>query len=185
MSDYRDPEWLRERYVGRRESTYDMAEEAGVSAVTIQNWLRRHGIDRERPWRDADRLREAYVTDGLSAREIARRWDCSKTVVLKWLEKHGIERRRTGAPANKTATFRTGEQGYEYWWCWSGGGSAVAVHQLLAVANGADPDRVFSGGDYHVHHRNGVPWDNRPENVELLTRQEHNTISGRGVSCHA
>jgi hypothetical protein len=49
----------------------------------------------------------------------------------------------------------------------------VAVHQLLAIAMGEDPHDVFSNSEYQVHHKNNVPWDNRPSNIELLTAGEH------------
>lgn len=49
----------------------------------------------------------------------------------------------------------------------------VYVHQLVAIANGEDASRVFSNGAYHVHHKNRVPWDNRPENLELVSEDEH------------
>lgn len=48
----------------------------------------------------------------------------------------------------------------------------VYIHQLLAIAEGADPHDVFGGGT-HVHHHSGVEWDNRPDNVSLLTPAEH------------
>ena len=54
--------------------------------------------------------------------------------------------------------------------------SNVRVHQLLAISEGESPEKVFSKGEYVVHHKNGVPWDNRPENIELLTNSEHSSL---------
>ena len=47
------------------------------------------------------------------------------------------------------------------------------VHQLVAIANGADPSEVFSGGRFHIHHRNGCKFDNRPGNLEVRRSDEH------------
>lgn len=33
--------------------------------------------------------------------------------------------------------------------------------------------------DEHVHHRNGQRWDNRPENLEVLTASEHARLAGQ------
>ena len=45
----------------------------------------------------------------------------------------------------------------------------MVVHRLLAVSEwGLDAIR-----GREVHHKNEIPWDNRPENLELVTREEH------------
>lgn len=50
----------------------------------------------------------------------------------------------------------------------------VSVHQLVMLREGHDPHKIFAGVDkWHIHHKNKVAWDNRPENLELLTPKEH------------
>jgi hypothetical protein len=51
--------------------------------------------------------------------------------------------------------------------------TTVTVHQLLAVADGADPYKVYGNSNYSVDHINGCPLDNRPENIQVLTVEEH------------
>lgn len=69
-------------------------------------------------------------------------------------------------------TYYTRKSGYERF-CTSD--ESVSIHQLLAIAGGADPYKVFSGGEYNVHHKKPIPWLNTPENVELLTKADHNS----------
>ncbi|WP_435126038.1 HNH endonuclease [Halobaculum sp. D14] len=74
------------------------------------------------------------------------------------------------------ARFETRADGYERWRTYvaaEGRERYVYVHQLLAIAEGAAPDQVFSDGEYQVHHRNRVRWDNRPGNVELQEADAH------------
>lgn len=53
----------------------------------------------------------------------------------------------------------------------------VAVHRLLAVAeHGFDA----VGPDVDVHHSNGVPWDNRPSNIELIDKGKHAALHNEG-----
>lgn len=48
----------------------------------------------------------------------------------------------------------------------------VAIHQLSAIADGADPNKVFSE-KYHVHHINENKWINGYDNLELKSAEEH------------
>lgn len=52
----------------------------------------------------------------------------------------------------------------------------VTVHQLTAIADGADPRKVFSNGEYVTHHKKEIPWLNTPENLKVVTKEEHNLI---------
>lgn len=63
--------------------------------------------------------------------------------------------------------------GYEYFRCRAGSDdSTVYVHQLLAIAAGADPVRVFDP-DHDVHHESTIPWDNRPGNLTVEDARDH------------
>ena len=69
------------------------------------------------------------------------------------------------------------ESGTEYPHWSITGERTIAVHQLLVIADGADPYRVFDE-KYNVHHRNGCALDNRPENVDLVHVEEHGRLDG-------
>lgn len=47
--------------------------------------------------------------------------------------------------------------------------ASVYVHRLLAVAKYGFSDVA----DRVVHHKNTVPWDNRPDNIEVMTQSDH------------
>jgi len=59
--------------------------------------------------------------------------------------------------------------GYEQIYCGPGVGENVPHHRLLAVAEyGLDE---IAGKD--IHHKNNIPWDNRPENIKPMSPSEH------------
>ena len=48
----------------------------------------------------------------------------------------------------------------------------VRVHHLVAIMGGECPHDVFDP-DTVIHHKNEVKWDNRPDNLECMTRSGH------------
>lgn len=53
------------------------------------------------------------------------------------------------------------------------------VHQLVAIADGTDPEEIFSDGERHVHHRDGIKWHNAPDNLEVRERAAHTAHHNR------
>lgn len=116
-------------------------------------------------------LVELYVYENLSAPQIADRLDLTESAVKNRLTKHGLwgkdpVRYHTDPNDGYPVFTHTGV---------TGRGSRVREHRVLAIATGADPHDVFSG-DLDVHHVNGIKFDNRPENVEVVPHDEHTRL---------
>jgi len=134
-----------------------------------------------KPYKDESRLRELYVEKQLGAPEIADRLGCAKRTVYRWLDNHGIETRSISESAKirtlrQPPHFRT-HRGYEEVMSSVNRHQAVVrVHRLVAVAEfGYD---VVA--DQQVHHKNGIPWDNRPSNLTTVSIDEHAKLHNRG-----
>ena len=123
------------------------------------------------PWHDKELLEMLYVDYQVSSEKMARYWGCDPKTVRNNLEKCGIERRSPGHYQKKNhATYKPENSGYCYWRDYSVENTTpLAVHRLLAVAK-YGVDRVKEN---HVHHKNGVKWDNRPKNIELKDPSTH------------
>jgi len=121
----------------------------------------------DKPWRDANVLRELYVNQDLSSREVAEKLDCDKKTVLTWLKRNGID--VTTPKSRRPPTFYTAPDGRERIKTQINGEQySILHHRLLAVAEfGFD-----SVSDNIIHHLNGLAWDNRPSNIQLLNNQQ-------------
>lgn len=137
--------------------------------------------DREKPWRDEDLMRELYLEKQISMNKMKDKLDCSLSTVRNWIERHDIPKRtrseackiRFGHP--NEVNLYTQKDGYETW-CHAG--NIVRVHRLAAVAEyGYD---AVTGNS--VHHRNEIPWDNRPDNFDVLRRGDHSSHHHTKVS---
>lgn len=131
-----------------------------------------------KPWQDADTLHRLYWVEGLSLADIGENFGREPNTILYWMEKNGVKRRDCSEATTQSlrveyATRFIGQNGYERWSDWISG-ERFAVHQLLAIADGADPHEVFDE-DTVTHHEFGHPLDNRRGNIEVMGRSEHNS----------
>lgn len=170
-----DVEWLREKYIDEWLSTSEIAELRKTSQRTIQRRLDEHGIERAEGWNnkplEKDYLQQEYVDNGRSARELAKGKDYSRNHVQKSLKHHGMKIRTKKEAVwkhhSEHCAYRTHPRGHVMI---QSGSDMVYAHQLVAIADGADPHKLF-GGSYVVHHKNEIPWDNRPSNLEVFESQ--------------
>lgn len=165
---YQDPDRLRELYVDERLSYAEIARRFDCSDETVRLYADRFGIERGEEWKDADRLRELYVDERLSVRQIADRFPVSRETIRRWLDRHSIDRR--SVHEYNLPGVLLDPDGYEYVKVEHDGDQfTTSLHRLLAVAEfGFD---AVVGKD--IHHKNGIPWDNRPSNIEPIEHAEH------------
>lgn len=166
MERYKDPDWLREKWNYKRMSQTDIGNICGVSQSTISYYINKYGI--ERPWEDHEFLCYLYEDDGLTLAEIGDLMNCTVHTIYNELVDADARIRRGGG--YNYAQYHTDHNGYEYWYTTVDSECRyVAVHRLLAVAEfGFD-----AVSDNIVHHKNGLKWDNRRENIELMEHNEH------------
>lgn len=125
----------------------------------------------DKPWRDKKLVNHLYHDKEMSGPEIADKLGCSVKPIYE-----RIEDVRSIGEANKIWAWKlpleikTSKKGYERFQTKvNGEPMSFAHHRLLAVAEyGLD---ALNGNV--VHHKNGIPWDNRVENLELMPQSSH------------
>jgi len=120
-------------------------------------------------------LEKLYVKDGMSTNDIADEFDVDQNQISRFLKRQGIKI-RTESEAMRlinglnTPTIYTNKSGYEIAACGMTD-SAVKIHRLVAYAH--------HGNDIannHVHHENKIPWDNRPQNLDVVNPSNHTRL---------
>lgn len=131
----------------------------------------------EKPYRSKTVLRELYHDHGYSTHEIADFLGCAQSTVRNWMDKHGIESRTISeakwlkSPNSPNwVRLRVQEGGHVKWKISIDGvDRSISVHRLLAVAKYG----IKEVEGKVVHHKNEIPWDNRPDNIELMELGDH------------
>lgn len=123
---------------------------------------------------DSEDLRELYWGKNMSQAEIADRFGVNPGTIHYWMDKYGIrtrdrisEMKNTVQRKSKGDRLLTDGKGYE---CWRyGHHKRVKIHRLMAVAKFGF-EKVI---DNDVHHSSRIPWDNRMENITVLSPGVH------------
>lgn len=132
------------------------------------------------PYKDKEWLKKKYYGEDVSVPEIAEKCGVRSQTIYYWMDKFGLDRDPTkwGDKSRvERATFYHTDHGYERWTSKHREGGervtkTVFVHQLLAIAEGESPHKIFCES-VNIHHKNEIPWDNRPENIEVLGVWDH------------
>ena len=184
---WRDESVLRQKYIVEEKSTYEMADELGCGATTVNRWLEKHDIDKEdpgwpnetHPWQDESVLRELYWDRGMDQKEIADRLGCHPVTVSDWFQRLGIQTRI------RLPGVTTRKDGYEIVQNQHKGDTfRVRVHRLAAVAWGLLDAKDLCNQEIDIHHKSNIPWDNRECNLEAIPHGEHRSKHGSGELDH-
>ena len=158
-------------------SLREIADELDVSLWTVRKAMDEHEIPRrgsgeaiqhDAPYKDEEWMRRLYVEEGYSQLELAEKFECASSTINRWLNKLDIETRPSCREQFHSLT--TDDRGYEVF---TVGDTKVQHHRLLALVD-YELDDIRGK---HIHHKNNIPWDNRRENVEPLSLEEHGVVT--------
>lgn len=133
--------------------------------------------------KDPEVLQKLYHEKNYSLEKIGELCNVHRQTVYYWMKKHGIERadrqKRVEIAKKKRPTYYgMDDGGYEVWRTYLGKGeyrARLPVHRLMAVAKYG----ISEVKNKVVHHRNGIPWDNRYDNIEIMTDKNHKKLHAK------
>lgn len=136
-------------------------------------------------YRNAEWLRKKYWDDRLSLYDIAKLCGTYEPTIVRWMQKFNIPCRSRSAAIRNYFRRDYGpgplriKDGYIlYYWpehplAWEAG--CVKEHRIILWQESGYNDRILKllMNGAHVHHRNRIKDDNRPENLELRLQGNH------------
>lgn len=116
-------------------------------------------------------LRRKYCVENKTQAEIAEDFDVAKSTICRWMSEYDIDAHYNGSihpsfswsDGYLTVQSRT-----------SDGRKSMYIHRLTAFAH-FDGD-ISEFADKQVHHRNKCKFDNRPDNLEVLSGRQHQSV---------
>lgn len=145
-------------------------EKCGKEFDTV-NGKRTHSTTvHDHPWQQKSVLQN-HVDNGLSVGEIAEIYGVTPPTIRR--NAKNLEIDANVYTVHELPYLRTNNYGHEViQHCYNGNRYRFYLHRLLAVSEHGF-DRVK---DNVVHHTNHIPWDNRPDNIELMQFGKHSSL---------
>lgn len=107
--------------------------------------------------------------------EMADELNCALSSIHRWMDKHDID--RDPHPREQPLSIsHDHEWGYEMFQAQVNGKNKTFKHHRLLAYRDHDLDELDG---MHVHHENRIPWDNRPDNLQLIEPGEHTKLHNK------
>jgi len=169
---WRDKETLERLYKQEKLSTPEVAEKLDCSQNTVLKWLNKFEIEtrlvgsgkKEQMYQNEEKLKKFYIEKEYSLKEMAILFNCSGPTILNWLNKFNIETRDPNNSNGVCVTKRNGYQSVNIY-----DETEIGLHRLRML----EDHSLEELEGMHVHHKNENKIDNRKENLELMTPEEH------------
>lgn len=130
------------------------------------------------PWTDYDIMHELYVEQNLTGKEISDHLDCSEYTTSVWIRNHGLkEFQSKNGVYFKRSSRGAGQIQIRHS---MGDNTMISEHTLTLLGDGVDPHEIFNS-DTEVHHKNKRAIDNRPANLKLVSRSDHQQLHWNAV----
>lgn len=169
---HHNPEWLEKKYWDDDLDQSEIAEICGVTPSTISRLMNDLDVPTSfYEYVNRKELKELYYDKMYSLRDIGEKYSVGGETVRTAFDYHDVEtRNRLEYQKYQHPRMYTDVHGYEVVIEGSyGKNDNLKIHRLIAVMeHGSDKVK-----DMHVHHKNNNSWDNRVENLELMTPKEH------------
>jgi transposase len=191
---YQDKETLERLYHDEGMTAKEIGEHFDVSQATISRWLDRRDVEtktsaekreergthhrpvKEGPHTDEEWLRECYFGRKMSITEMADEAGLKSEVsIMRQMDRYGIDRR----PNYVTRVLRDPGAGFVHADAY---GYEIIRHSVDDQIQYYKHHRLIAMAEHgieevkqkHIHHKNNIPWDNRPENLQLVDgNKEH------------